>query len=180
MTPEGRKIVSQPELYLEKFLSEVPWERRPDAPRYESWQLPPHAPLRPYTYGKGRGVRTYVPVHYVPVVENVASMVQRLLGVRFDGCFLNRYDNARDWLGWHADDSPEMDNTCPIPIVSFGATREIQFRRKDRSGEVMKVDLTSGSMLVMPPGFQLTHEHRIPKSGAVVGQRVSLTFRGLV
>jgi len=25
-----------------------------------------------------------------------------------DVCFLNRYLDARDWLGWHADDSPEM------------------------------------------------------------------------
>ena len=32
----------------------------------------------------------------------------------------------------------------------------------------------------MPAGFQLTHQHRIPKAPGIVGTRVSLTFRRYV
>lgn len=171
---------------FDRLMTEVPWERRESAPRSESWQVAPGRPLTPYTYGRGRGERTYVPVHYVPIVQRIASIVEDITGEKFDGCFLNRYDNGGDHLGWHADDSPEMDDARSIPIVSFGATRAIQFRLKDpavRTGEMGTVQLRSGSLLVMPPGFQDQFEHRIPRklgTNEHVGTRISLTFRGLV
>lgn len=40
--------------------------------------------------------------------------------------------------------------------------------------------LQSGSLCLMAPGMQDTHEHRIPKVGAIVGERISLVFRGYV
>ena len=39
-------------------------------------------------------------------------------GVAYNVCFLNRYDDQRNHLGWHADDSPEMDHDHPIAVVS--------------------------------------------------------------
>ncbi len=34
-----------------------------------------------------------------------------------------------------------------------------------------------GSLFIMPPGMQHTHEHRIPKGDRAMGGRISLTFR---
>ena len=106
----------------------------------------------------------------------------------FEGCFANLYEGERDHLGWHADDDPGIDHTKPIAVVSFGAERAIQVRPKLEYGmgllkatEASKTFmLESGSLFIMPAGSQFTHEHRIPKVGEKTGERISLTFRGLV
>lgn len=168
-------FVPDPDLVMAELLK-LDWERRPDAPRSEYYCN--RHPV-PYTYGRGRGVRTYHPRPWVLVIEMVTSLVEAHCGVAFDVCFLNRYHNNRDWLGWHADDSPEMDDGRPIAVVSFGGPRDIQFRANG-SVNVETQSLAHGSLLVMAPGMQDTHEHRIPKSGLVVRERISLTFRGYV
>jgi len=157
---------------------DLQWERRDDAPRSEYYcnDLPV-----PYTYGRGAGRRTYEPRPWHPVIQAVRMVVEMIADTRFDVCFLNRYLTNRDHLGWHADDSPEMDDARPIAVVSFGATREIWFRRKGTKGpHVVQVLGGQGSLLIMAAGMQDEWEHRIPKAGYDCGERISLTFRGYV
>jgi alkylated DNA repair dioxygenase AlkB len=101
------------------------------------------------------------------------------LGFRYAACFLNGYENERDALGWHADDSEEIDTTKPIAVITVGNGRAIQFMEKE-FGEKVEVFLEPGSLLLMHSGMQQTHLHRIPKVGHKVGPRISLTYRGLV
>lgn len=101
---------------------------------------------------------------------------------QYNVCVLNRYDNARQALGWHSDDSPEQDQSHPIAVMSFGQAREIWTRPIGASGVVLLEDrylLEPGSLFIMPGGYQQTHQHRIPKVGAECGLRISLTFRKL-
>jgi alkylated DNA repair dioxygenase AlkB len=72
-----------------------------------------------------------------------------------------------------------MDDARPITIISLGATRDIHFR-DNANQNVTKVAMHDGDMIVMPPGMQDTHMHKIPKSGLhKCGPRISLTFRGI-
>ena len=94
---------------------------------------------------------------------------------------MNRYLNQRDHLGWHADDSPEMDDERPIASISLGVEREIWFKPKDGDAStVEKVKLGNGSLCLMGAGMQKEFLHRIPKAGFLCGERISLTFRGYV
>ncbi len=45
---------------------------------------------------------------------------------------------------------------------------------------ITKLKLGHGSLCLMQPGMQDTHQHRIPKAGFQCGERISLTFRGYV
>jgi alkylated DNA repair dioxygenase AlkB len=155
-------------------LMAIDWEQR-DAPRKEYYCNDIAAP---YAYGNGAGRRTYHPRPWPDVVKRIQAYLEGLLTTRLEVCFLNRYDTNRDHLGWHADDSPEMDNARPIVVVSFGSERVIQVRRIAEPTVVESLDLGPGSVFVMHPGMQQTHQHRIPKAGKVVGPRISLTFRG--
>lgn len=151
---------------------EVPWLTRTTA-RRECFMSP--VPTS-YTYGSGGGVRTYESVEMAPWVAEVMSA----LGDNYNVCFLNKYDNDQDALGWHSDDSDGTDLDHPIAVVSIGEPREIWWRLRGSSGVVppsQRQLLGSGSLFVMPTGFQETHEHRIPKGGRTMGCRVSLTFR---
>lgn len=83
---------------------------------------------RAYTYGKKAGQRTYEAKAMTSAIEELWKLAERACSCSFDVCFLNGYEDGRDQLGWHADDSPEMDPARPIAIVSLGAAREIWFK----------------------------------------------------
>jgi alkylated DNA repair dioxygenase AlkB len=193
---------------VEDIWKTIPFERRSSPPRVVGEELvlvPRHECWMnefdmPYAYGKGAGERTYIPVERWP---NIAREIQWFLylehKVHFEGCFINGYENGRDHLGWHADDSPYIDHTKPIAIVTFGAEREIWFRKNKEplsdpiydgflaefttpqpDPVVEKLVLEHGSLCLMAPGMQQTHQHRIPKASSEKGPRISLTYRSLL
>ena len=162
---------------LQLFLEKAPWEQRTSARHEAFWS----SLDTPYTYGQGRGVRTYHPSPFPAFMKDIRHVVDCLAGRPMQLCFLNRYDDQHQHLGWHADDSPEQDDTAPIIVQSFGAAREIWFRKNGTSGEdaIEKQLLEDGSTLEMAPGMQQTHQHRIPKHPQPCGMRISLTWRAL-
>jgi alkylated DNA repair dioxygenase AlkB len=169
--------IPDPDTLFAKLSSNLTWEKR-EAPRQEYYcnDFP-----EPYVYGKGRGQRLYNPQPYTFEILFIRKIAEELAKAKFEVCFLNRYLNQKDQLGWHADDSPEMDDARPIGIVSLGVEREIWFRPKDSKGEAtQKLKLGHGSLCVMSPGMQDTWQHRIPKASFECGERISLTFRGYV
>lgn len=135
---------------------------------------------RSYTYGKPPNDREYHSSPYSPEVDVIQSHLNAVFNLNYNVCFLNRYDNQKHQLGWHADDSPTMDRDHPIAVVSFGAEREIWWKPQADKGVVpadQRQKLGHGSLFVMPPRFQDSHFHRIPRADREVGTRISLTFR---
>jgi len=156
-------------------LASIPWVTRTDA-RKECFMSP--VP-RSYTYGFGRGVRTYDSVEMADWVKKIMASLEGEPNV----CFFNRYEDRSNSLGWHSDDSPDTSDTNPISVVSFGESREIWWRKSGEKGVVPEENrklLKSGSLFVMPPGFQSSYEHRIPKGSREMGSRISLTFRTMI
>jgi len=171
---------------------------------------------RTYSYGnRGTGDETYASKPFEPWTLTLMGKLNDLLGTRFNVCFLNKYDDEHQHLGWHADDFPGMISEEPIAVVSFGAEREIWVKLqkepcdacagtgctfREGSSPEDKIDcpqckgtgscpskgivppeqrilLEQGSVFLMPPGYQDTHFHRIPKHSRPCGPRISLTFR---
>jgi alkylated DNA repair dioxygenase AlkB len=177
-------------LVFDRLWNGLNWEKRSDAPRREYWT---NVGNRDYSYGRGAGLRTYTAQPTVYDIETIRDRLNLEYGVFFEGCFLNGYEGAKDWLGWHEDDDPGIDHTKPIAIVTlYGGhgsekPRSIQFREKLGEvdgkmtyGETVDLPLEQGSLCLMPAGFQSTHQHRIPKAGFESRSRISLTFRSLI
>ncbi len=188
MTPIYIPGPSKPEMkaYTDEVLAallELPWlEVTPARKEFFMSDRP-----RSYAYKTYDGMRDY---HSNPFTHKVEAirLTNNLLGIgqvprraaEYNVCFLNRYDDQRNHLGWHADDSPEMDHDHPIAVVSLGAEREFWWKPKSHKGEIppeWRQKLAHGSVFVMPAGFQRDYLHRIPKCDHAVGVRVSLTFR---
>lgn len=180
--------IANPHEWLKALSENLAWERVGDTPRDEYFASDIGLP---YTYGRDAGVRTYYPKDWnvgLRFLQKQAEFWTRMIGqpCKLELVFLNKYNDGKDQLGWHADNSPEMDDNRPIVIISFGAAREIWFRERPSDDPlntdtkaITKVLLPSGSICIMPPGMQDTHQHRIPKSGDMnCGPRISLTFRG--
>lgn len=170
-------FVKNPDEVFKKLWNETAWERHEKVPRREYYSNDNN---EPYTYGNPLYARTYFPKPLHEEVKIIRETLEERFETLLDVCFMNGYEDHRDNLGWHADDSPEMDDARPIVTVSLGAERFIMFRRNDDEANEEKVLLEHGSACVMLPGMQDTHKHRIPKHGSACGPRISLTFRGFV
>lgn len=164
---------------FEELLKEVPWEKRDDAPRKECF-MSENGKLT-YTYGRNVGERTYYSIGFTDTIKKMIDDLNKRTNNDYNVCFLNYYENEKMHLGWHSDDSPEMDNNHPIAVITFGEPREIWWKEKGVKGELPdenKKLLTNGSLFIMPKGFQENHVHKIPKgSKQNMGGRISLTFR---
>jgi alkylated DNA repair dioxygenase AlkB len=150
----------------------LPWTRgkfrgRP-VPREEVW-------MGPYAY-KFSG-RTLAPVQWTLQIAAVRERIQEQHGGAYNSVLLNRYLNQDDSVSWHSDDEPEMDSTHPIASVSLGAPRVFRVRPRGATGVARIYLLASGSLLVMPAGFQQEYQHCVPKAKTVCGTRINLTFR---
>lgn len=159
-----------------RLWANLDWDKMPDAPRREYWQNNYDVP---YTYGRGAGERTYEAKPWDWFVKHTMERLNEEFGYRLDCCFINGYADKRDWLGWHADDSPEMDDSEPVISLSLGGERDIEVRDNEKTYSE-RFRLGHGSVFIMPPGFQDTHQHRIPKAGYEVAPRISLTYRGMI
>ncbi|MBC7685349.1 MAG: alpha-ketoglutarate-dependent dioxygenase AlkB [Bdellovibrionales bacterium] len=145
----------------------VVWGKRHPQPRLTAWQGE-----KAYTYS---GL-TLAPLPFSPLVLEIKHAVERASGRRFNSVLLNFYRNERDSMGMHSDDEAELGPAPVIASVSFGAARTFILKHK-RSQRAVKLDLSSGSLLLMSGQTQHHWRHGINKQSQPCGPRVNLTFR---
>lgn len=165
------------DLDISEYVNTIDWVHRDNSPRLEYYW---NKNKLPYTYGSNGFSRTYESQNKHHLIENIRNKLLDDFGVDYDTCFANYYRNQQDHLGWHSDNSDSLDNEYPIAIISMGVEREIWFRDNNYLNMIkhtLQLKLKSGSLCIMKPGMQLTHQHRIPKCDRVCGERISLTFR---
>lgn len=119
-----------------------------------------------------------------PGVRDLAKELSKLLDADFDKYVVQRYRAPWNGGDWHTDNFGDLDNRQPMAIVSFGTARIFEVRsavfgeddEAISTGPAKPYLLTSGSLFVMPPGFQLTHEHRLAPMDEPIVERISLIF----
>ena len=156
---------------------EIRWEqvrvnvfnRMVDQPRLTAW------------YGDEGKTYSYSGTFLTPMpwTETLATMretVARISGSMFNSVLANLYRDGNDGVGWHADNERELGTNPVIASVSLGATRRFDLKHRD-TGELVRVDLPDGSLLVMSGETQHKWVHRIAKTKKMCGERINLTFR---
>lgn len=143
------------------------WGKQHLQPRLTAW----HGDAR-YSYS---GL-DLAPLPITPLLLEIKAAVESVSGHAFNSVLLNYYRDGRDSMGMHSDDEPELGLNPVIASVSFGAVRTFILRHR-RTRQTVKLDLTSGSMLLMRGTTQHFWLHGINKSAHVTGPRVNLTFR---
>jgi alkylated DNA repair dioxygenase AlkB len=81
--------------------------------------------------------------------------------ISFDDVTLVRYDCGPDYVDWHSDGGPLLQPGCAMGILSLGASRPIDFRRKGEEEAQATIMLHPGDLIVSREGFQADHQHRI-------------------
>lgn len=125
-----------------------------------------------YTYSRS----TRHPIGWTPALSAIRSRCEEVAATQFNGVLANYYRDGNDHMGWHADDEPANGPAPIIASVSLGATRRFDFRHNETK-EVVSIELTHGSLLVMSQQSQHMWKHRIAKTTKIKSPRVNLTFR---
>jgi alkylated DNA repair dioxygenase AlkB len=110
-------------------------------------------------------------------LEAIRRSVTAVTGREFNSVLANLYRDGRDSVGWHRDSDYVHGGQPDIASVSFGATRRFELR--DGAARVT-VDLEPGSVLLVTGAAVARWWHRVPKTSAVTGPRVNLTYRHMV
>lgn len=168
---------SESERLYQRLLREQNWPdnrytvagRQFTLPRLQTWHADPGIV---YSYSNNLlQTRPWTPLLYA-----IRAKIEDLLNYRFNSVLVNLYRNGEDYVGWHADNEPELGDRPFIASLTFGAERQFAFRHK-QSFEQGQVLLRSGSLLVMQPDFQHHWLHSIPMQKNVSRGRINLTFR---
>lgn len=165
--------------HFERLLHEIAW-------RQESIKLFGKSYLQPrllefhgddgvaYTYSRKR----YQAKPWTTTLQDLRRVAEEIAQAPFNCVLANLYRNERDSMGLHADDEPELGSDPVIVSMSFGATRTFVLKHKTRRDvSVVRIPLTSGSILVMKGSTQRHWLHGIEKKTRTLGPRINLTYR---
>lgn len=118
---------------------------------------------------------------WTPALANIKDKVEALCQSSFNSVLLNYYRDHRDSMGFHSDDEPELGSCPVIASVSFGDVRQFVLKHRTRKDiKNVKLQLPSGSLLLMKGATQANWKHGIPKESKPCGPRVNLTFRRIL
>jgi len=161
-------FVMSPDVVMKALVAEVDWEKSMSARYTASYGVP---------YNYAQMVYPAAPLH--PRLVPINDALHQTLGVRFNNCLLNFYLNERSKMGFHSDETKDLQPNTGVAIVSLGEARAIHFRRRDFPQVRCTFQLEPGSLLWM--GIAVQHEwaHAIKKRPHA-GQRISLTWRAFV
>lgn len=112
-----------------------------------------------------------------PCLRAAAERVGLAVKAPFTSVGLNLYRSGKDSVAPHNDHLQELERGQPIALLSLGATRRMTIRAKQPPRRAFHTDLERGSLFVMSYETQVHYDHGIPKSEAVVAERISLAFR---
>lgn len=141
-------------------------------PRLQTWHADPG--IR-YSYSNNLlQTRTWT-----PLLSDIRTQVESYLNFSFNSVLVNLYRNGDDYVGWHADNEPELGDRPFIASLTFGAERQFAFRHK-KSSEHGRIPLRSGTLLIMRPDFQHHWLHSIPIDQKLTEGRINLTFRKVI
>ncbi|MEM6451898.1 MAG: alpha-ketoglutarate-dependent dioxygenase AlkB [Cyanobacteria bacterium P01_D01_bin.105] len=145
--------------------STISWEGSMAARRTASFGVP-------YNYAQ----MTYPAVPMHPALVPVARQLHSALNIRFNNCLLNFYETGHSKMGFHADDTRDLQPNTGVAIVSLGYPRKITYRSKADKTIQHSIVLPPGSLLYMTNDLQEDWVHAI-KRQKNVGPRISLTWR---
>ncbi len=118
-----------------------------------------------------------LPIPFTGMLLELKQAVESKTGFEFNAALLNLYRSERDSMGWHSDDEAELGINPVIASLSFGETRNFQFKHKTVSKTTQTMQLQNNSLLLMQGQTQHNWLHQIPKSSKPAKARINITFR---
>ncbi|MDD1622983.1 MAG: alpha-ketoglutarate-dependent dioxygenase AlkB [Methylococcaceae bacterium] len=146
--------------------------RRFTLPRLQTWHADPGI-----SYSYSNNLLQTRP--WTSLLSDIRTKLEAFLNFHFNSVLVNLYRDGDDYVGWHADNEPELGERPFIASLTFGAERQFAFRHK-KSSEQDQIPLRSGTLLIMQPDFQHHWLHCVPLARNHTKGRINLTFRKVI
>ncbi|MBJ7879425.1 alpha-ketoglutarate-dependent dioxygenase AlkB family protein [Gelidibacter salicanalis] len=166
--------------YFQHLKATIPWQQDDITIFGKTYPQPRLTALfatntKPYSYSN----ITMVPKNLTEELKLIKTDIEDFCNHEFTTILLNLYRNGADSNGWHADNEKTLGTNPVIASLSFGAIRTFHFKHRNISDEKYKLNLESGSLLIMKGEMQHFWLHQIAKTKRTVNERINLTFRTL-
>lgn len=125
-------------------------------------------------------VKDPLPVDKFPAINRALDKINKDLNLDLNSGLVSCLRDGRSNLRLHNDDEDSMDSSQPLVVLSFGATRTVDFlgaHQKSTETPAASITPDSGSMYQMLPGCQEYFKHRILANKQCRGARYSISFR---
>ena len=118
-------------------------------------------------------------------ISKFAVRLSEVLGVRFNSCLVNSYEDEKSFVPKHSDDESLFGIDPTIASLSIGETRRFILEPSSKYGpKSIKSKYTfllqSGDLLVMKGQTQRYWVHSVPQETYPCSPRFNLTFRRVV
>ena len=124
---------------------------------------------RVYSFGSDGGV-----LPLPDIMKKYAVWLADNICPGYDGAMVTWYDShLGHYIGCHRDDVSQLTFGSPICSLSFGATRQMRFKRKGLPDEFIEV--AHGDVVIIPAETNKYVMHGVDKGQ--VGLRISFTAR---
>jgi alkylated DNA repair dioxygenase AlkB len=169
------------EAVMKQLIDEVPWR----AENIVVWGKTIPLPRLIAWYGDNGANYTYSGIDHAPLpwtetLLDIKNRVEKFAGTSLNSVLLNYYRHHRDSMGLHSDDEPELGRRPIIASLSLGEERTFILKHKTRRDlKSVRLELASGSLLLMKGDTQHCWKHGIEKEKRPCGPRVNLTFRSV-
>jgi alkylated DNA repair dioxygenase AlkB len=175
-------LADAPYRVIRRLIDEVPWRaekivvwgRTYPQPRLIAWYGDVG---KNYTYS---GIQL-TPLPWTQLLLDIKSRVEAAARTDFNSVLVNYYRDHRDSMGLHSDDEPELGERPILASLSLGEERTFIMKHKRKKDlKPMRLNLASGSLLLMKGETQRYWKHGIDKETLACGPRVNLTFRRIL
>ncbi|MEY3585270.1 MAG: hypothetical protein RLZZ243_334 [Bacteroidota bacterium] len=122
--------------------------------------------------------KTNHPTPWTDALVQLKTDIEALIpNTSFNSVLLNQYRDGNDKMGWHSDNEKELGKNPIIASLSLGTTRFFDFKHKRIKTLKKRLELPSGSLLIMCGTTQENWLHQVPQQKKVMDSRINLTFR---
>ncbi len=169
----------QRDAFLHRLIADVPWRQE----NILVWHKVYAQPRLIAWYGDRGSDYTYsglclTPLPWTDLLLDIRRRVEAVATAAFNSVLLNYYRDNRDSMGLHSDDEPELGPRPVIASLSLGQERTLVLKHKvNKLAKPVRLNLASGSLLLMKGDTQKYWKHGIAKEVHPLGPRVNLTFR---
>ena len=166
--------------YFEVFRKTIPWQQD-DIKIFGKVHAQPRLTAlyannnKPYSYS---GI-TMQPHPFTKELLELKNLVEQKSSTLYTTCLLNLYRDGKDSNGWHADNEKELGINPIIASISVGQKRVFHLKHRTNKNLKHKIELESGSLLIMAGETQHHWLHQIPKTAKPIQERINLTFRAI-
>jgi alkylated DNA repair dioxygenase AlkB len=173
--------LADPQALYTELRETIPWEQ----PLITLYGQQHQTPRLLYFVGDAGLAYQYSGIRHAtaPWPKPLSQLRDRLLaetGYDFNCALLNYYRDGDDRMGYHSDDEPELGDSPCIASISVGAERDFCLKPKSGETKMQKINLASGSLLIMLPPTQRYWQHALPVRKGVTQERINITFRKLL